>query len=47
MVNHVALIGLVVQTKWTHVHLMFDAKDVELRSAPHTDTMVIICNITS
>jgi hypothetical protein len=33
-VNHVALTGPVVQTKWSHVPLTFDARDVELRSAP-------------
>jgi hypothetical protein len=40
-VNHVALTGLVVQTKWSHVPLTFDARDVDLRSAPHADAMVI------
>jgi hypothetical protein len=40
-VNHVALTGHVVQTKWSHVPLTFDARDVDLRSAPHVDAMVI------
>jgi hypothetical protein len=40
-VNHVALTGPVVQTKWSHVPLTFDARDVDLRSAPHADAMVI------
>ena len=40
-VNHVALTGLVVQTKWSHVPLTFDARDVDLRNAPHADAMVI------
>jgi hypothetical protein len=40
-VNHVALTGPVVQTKWSHVPLTFDARDVDLRSAPHTEAMVI------
>jgi hypothetical protein len=44
-VNHVALTGPVVQTKWSHVPLTFDARDVDLRSAPHTDTMVINCRV--
>jgi hypothetical protein len=44
-VNHVALIGLVVQTKWSHVPLTFDARDVDLRSAPHADAMVINCRV--
>ena len=30
-----------VQTKWSHVPLTFDARDVDLRSAPHADAMVI------
>jgi hypothetical protein len=40
-VNHVSLTGLVVQTRWSHVPLTFDARDVDLRSAPHVDAMVI------
>jgi hypothetical protein len=40
-VNHVALTGPVVQTKWSHVPLTFDARDVDLCSAPHADAMVI------
>ena len=44
-INHVALTGPVVQTKWSHVPLTFDARDVDLRSAPHVDTMVINCSV--
>jgi hypothetical protein len=44
-VNPVGLTGLVVQTKWSHVPLTFDAKDVDLRSAPHVDLMVINCRV--
>jgi hypothetical protein len=40
-VNHVALTGPVVQIRWSHVPLTFDARDVDLRSAPHVDAMVI------
>jgi hypothetical protein len=40
-VNNVALTGPVVQTKWSHVPITFDARDVDLRSAPHADAMVI------
>jgi hypothetical protein len=40
-VNHVALTGPVVQMKWSHVPLTFDARDVDLRSAPHAAAMVI------
>jgi hypothetical protein len=44
-VNHVALTGPVVQTKWSHVPLTFDARDVDLRSSPHADAMVITCRV--
>jgi hypothetical protein len=45
-VNHVALTGLVVQTKWSHLPITFDARDVDLRSAPHADAMVINYRVT-
>jgi hypothetical protein len=35
----------VVQTKWSHVPLTFEARDVDLRSAPHADAMVINCRV--
>jgi hypothetical protein len=44
-VNHVALTGPVVQTRWSHVPLTFDARDVDLRSAPHIDAMVTNCSV--
>jgi hypothetical protein len=44
-VNHVAVTGLFVHTKWPHVPLTFDARDVDLRSAPHIDAMVINCSV--
>jgi hypothetical protein len=44
-VNHVALTGPVVQTRWSHVPLTFDARDVDLRSAPHVDAMAINCSV--
>jgi hypothetical protein len=44
-INHVAVTGPVVQTKWSHVPLTFDARDVNLRSAPHIDAMVINCSV--
>jgi hypothetical protein len=44
-INHIALTGPVVQTRWSHVPLTFDARDVDLRSAPHVDTMVINCSV--
>jgi hypothetical protein len=44
-INHVAVTGPVVQTKWSHVPLTFDARDVDLHSAPHIDAMVINCSV--
>jgi hypothetical protein len=44
-VNDITLTGLVVQTKWSHVPLTFDARDIDLRSAPHVDAMVINCSV--
>jgi hypothetical protein len=44
-VNHVALTGSIVQMKWSHVLPTFDARDVDLRSAPHVDAMVINCSV--
>jgi hypothetical protein len=44
-INHIAVTGPVVQTKWSHVPLTFDARDVDLRSAPHIDAMVINCSV--
>jgi hypothetical protein len=44
-INHVVVTGPVVQTKWSHIPLTFDARDVNLRSAPHCDAMVINCSV--
>jgi hypothetical protein len=44
-VNHIALTGPVVQTKWSHVPLTFDARDVDLRNTLHADAMVINCRV--
>jgi hypothetical protein len=44
-INHVAITGPVVQIKWSHVPLTFDARDVDLRNAPHIDAMVINCSV--
>jgi hypothetical protein len=44
-VNHVALTGPVIQTKWSHVPLTFDARDFDLCNAPHVDTLVINCRV--
>jgi hypothetical protein len=44
-VNHVVVTGPVMQTKWSHVPLTFDARDVDLHNAPHIDAMVINCSV--
>jgi hypothetical protein len=44
-VNHVAVKEPVVQTKWSHIPLTFDSNDVNLHNDPHTDAMVIGCNV--
>jgi hypothetical protein len=44
-VNHVALTSPVVQTKWSHVPITFDTRDVDLHSTPHVDAMVINCRV--
>jgi hypothetical protein len=44
-VNHVALTSPVVQTRWSHVPLTFDARDIDLRSALHVNAMVINCSV--
>jgi hypothetical protein len=44
-INHVVVTGPIVQMKWSHVSLTFDARDVDLRSAPHIDAMVITCSM--
>jgi hypothetical protein len=44
-INHIAITGPVEQTKWSHVPLTFDARDVDLHNAPHMDAMVINCSV--
>jgi hypothetical protein len=44
-VNHVAIIGPVIHTKWSHVPLTFDARDIDLRNTPHADALIINCNV--
>jgi hypothetical protein len=44
-VNHVAVEGPIVRTKWSHVQITFTEVDVKLVSFPHTDTMVITAHI--
>jgi hypothetical protein len=40
-VNHVALTGPVVQTKWSHVPHSSSTPGMSICSAPHADAMVI------
>jgi hypothetical protein len=44
-VNHVAVEGLIVQTKWSHVQITFTEADIKLASYPHTDAMAITLHI--
>jgi hypothetical protein len=44
-INHIVVTGPVMQTKWSHVPLTFDTRDVDLHSAPHIDAMVINCRL--
>jgi hypothetical protein len=44
-VNHVALKGPIIRTKWSHVQITFTEADVKLTSFPHMDTMVITAHI--
>jgi hypothetical protein len=44
-VNHVAIEGPITQTKWSHIPINFSAKDVNLTSFPHIDTMVVTVHI--
>jgi hypothetical protein len=44
-VNHVAIEGPIMQTKWSHMHITFYAQDVNLASFPHIDTMVLTIHI--
>jgi hypothetical protein len=44
-VNHVAVEGLIVQTKWSHVQITFTEADIKLASYLHTDVMVITAHI--
>jgi hypothetical protein len=44
-VNHIADKGPILQMKWSHIPLTFDAKVLDLHSAPHVDALVISCNV--
>jgi hypothetical protein len=44
-VNHVAVEGQIVQTKWSHLQITFTEADIKLTSFLHIDTMVITAHI--
>jgi hypothetical protein len=44
-VNHVAVEGPIVRTKWSHVQITFSEPDVNLTSFPHMDAMVITSHV--
>jgi hypothetical protein len=44
-VNHVAVEGPIVRTKWSHVQITFTEADIMLTSFLHTDVMVITTHI--
>jgi hypothetical protein len=41
----VVIEGPVTKTKWSHIHITFSTKYVNLASFPHTDAMVVIVHI--
>jgi hypothetical protein len=44
-VNHVAVEGPIMRTKWPHMHITFTKADIKLTSFPHTNAMVITAHI--
>jgi hypothetical protein len=44
-VNHVAVEGSIMRTKWSHVQIAFTEADIKLASFPHTDAMAITAHI--
>jgi hypothetical protein len=44
-VNHVAVEGTIIRTKWSHVQITFTKANIKLTSFPHTDAMVITAHI--
>jgi hypothetical protein len=44
-VNHVAVKGPIMRTKWSHIPITFNEDDIKLVSFSHTDTMVITAHI--
>jgi hypothetical protein len=44
-VNHVAVEGSIIRTKWSHVQITFTKANIKLTSFPHMDAMVITTHI--
>jgi hypothetical protein len=44
-VNHVAVEGPIVRTRWSHVQITFIEADIKLTFVPHTDAMVIAMHV--
>jgi hypothetical protein len=44
-VNHVAVEGHIMRTKWLHIQITFTEADIKLTSIPQTDAMVITAHI--
>jgi hypothetical protein len=44
-VNHVAVEGPIIRTKWPHVQITFTEADIKLTSFSHMDAMVITTHI--
>jgi hypothetical protein len=44
-VNHVAIEGPIVQTKWSNMQIIFIEADIKLTLFLHTDTLVIAAHI--
>jgi hypothetical protein len=44
-VNHVAVEGPIVCTKWSHIQIAFTEADIKLTSVLHTDAMVITAHV--
>jgi hypothetical protein len=44
-INHVAVEGPIVRTKWSHIQITFTKADIKLVSFPHMDAMVITAHI--
>jgi hypothetical protein len=44
-VNHVAVEGPIIRTKWSHVQITITEADIKLTSSLHTGVMIITTHI--